>query len=245
MFKLIRRFSIASSLLLGLCVLPAFANQKYYDKLQISTLETWRSNAHKNPMGSRLVELLNAANSAIKANPYDKDQFYIRGYIYGTIGCTSWAIADLSRAIEIDPCYAAAYTERAICYLDLKSYQLAVLDLDRAIYLNPRSGDARYARGRTHLELHKPSAALTDLSNCETMPFKPALPGELPGNFYDAPLYYLGVCNEQLGRSDAALRCFKASLRTAERYGGSGYIHRYADQPIDAATRITSYERTD
>jgi tetratricopeptide (TPR) repeat protein len=216
--------------------------QPYFEKTQTDIVDKWKTTAVKTQTGQQLVALLERCNNSIKQNPRNKEAYYERGYLLGTIGCTTWAIADLTKAVEIDPCYAAAYTERGNCYLDFKNYSLARADLDRAIYLNPRSGDARLARGKVMLELGKPAAALVDFSNAQNMPFAPALPGELPGNFYNASDYYLGVCNESLGRTDTALRYFKAAKSHAQRYAGTGYLHRYADKPTDAATRIAAYE---
>lgn len=218
------------------------AGQPYYEKTQMDMVATWKKTAVKTQTGQQLTELLDRCNNTIKQNPRSKEAYYQRGYLLGIIGCTTWAIADLTKAIEIDPCFAAAYTERGNCYLDFKNYSLARADLDRAIYLNPRSGDARLTRGRVLLELGKPGAALVDFSNAQNMPFAPVLPGELPGNFYNAADYYLGVCNETMGRTDTALRYFKASKSAAQRYAGNGYLHRYADKPTDAATRIATYE---
>lgn len=217
-------------------------SQPYRDDAQWVTLETWKKNARTSPLGYPLVDLLSSCNSRLKENPHDKKSFFLRGYLFGILGCTSWAISDLSSAVAIDPSYAAAYTERGICYMDLGNLPLAQADLDRAVYLSPRSGDARYARGRLYLAMNKPVQARQEFANAQGMPFSPALPGELPGNFYDAPEYYLGRCLDAMGNGDGAVVYYKRALRAAGRYGGSGYLHRYADQPQDTTVRIAHYE---
>ena len=56
------------------------------------------------------------------------------------------AIAEFSRAIEINPKYANAYMRRGICYHDTKKYDLAVADYDKAIIINPKDEWAHYER---------------------------------------------------------------------------------------------------
>lgn len=167
----------------------------------------------------------------------------MRGYLYGIIGCTGYAIGDLSAAIRVDPSYGKAYTERGICYMDLKMYQQAKADLDRAISLCPDSADARFAHGKLMLEMERPHSAETDFRACQNSAckFQPALPGELPANYFNGPDYYLGVCCEAEGKTDAALRYYKAAAKS-KPLGGSGYIKRYSDQPLDAAFRVSRLE---
>lgn len=208
---------------------------------EVSTLAAWKETAKKTAVGNQLIHILNSSNAILKSTPKHKQALYMRGYLFGTVGCTYSAIADLTKAIEVDPSFAAAYAERGICYMDQKNYAKAKLDLDKAIQLNPRSGDAHFARGKLFLEMDRPNSALSDLASCQAMGFVPALPGELPANYYNAPSYYLGACYEAMGRPDTALRYYKDSVKSP-RLGGSGYIHRYSDQPLDASHRVALYE---
>ena len=210
-------------------------------KTETTVLSEWKQNASQTAVGNQLLKILNSSNAILASAPKHKQSLYMRGYLFGVIGCTGSAIQDLSKAIAADPSYAAAYTERAICYMDLKEYDKAKVDLDRAIQLNPRSGDARFARGKLLLEMNRASSAVSDLSACQTLSFAPALPGELPANFYGAPEYYLGACYEAMDRHESALKYYKSSIKTP-RLGGSGYIHRYSDQPLDAKYRVALYE---
>lgn len=229
------RFAIAAMLSTAL---TASAQES---KSESTILSEWRETARQTAVGTQLIQILNSANSILARTPKHKQSLYMRGYLLGVVGCTASAIADLSKAIEVDPSYSAAYTERAICYMDLKQYDKAKVDLDRAVQLNPRSGDARFARGKLLLELNRPNSAVSDLSTCQTLTFAPALPGELPANFYGAPDYYLGACYEAMDHPETALKYYKSSLKTP-RLGGSGYIHRYSDQPLDAKYRVALFE---
>lgn len=210
---------------------------------ELSTLNAWMENAGKTAVGNDLLKVLNTSTVLLKQNPQNKKASYMRGYLYGIIGCTSYAIADLSKAIADDPSYAAAYTERGICYMDLKMYDRAKSDLERAIALNPYSADARFAHGKLMLELERPQSAENDFRACQnsSCKFTPALPGELPSSYYNGVDYYLGVSCEAQGKLDAALRYYKSAAK-AKTMGGSGYIKRYSDQPLDASFKVTKLE---
>lgn len=210
---------------------------------ELNILNAWKESATKTAVGNDLLKVLNNTNAVLKATPKNQRALYMRGYLLGIVGCTGYAIQDLSKAIEVDPNYGAAYTERGICYMDLKMYDRAKADLDRAIALSPYSADARFAHGKLMLELERPQAAENDFRACQsgTCKFTPVLPGELPANYYNGPDYYMGIAAEQEGKLDAALRHFKAASK-AKPLGGSGYIKRYSDQPLDAALRISRLE---
>jgi tetratricopeptide (TPR) repeat protein len=219
------------------------ANAQHSNEYQI--LATWKASAKSTNLGSQLLTLLDNCNRTLAYNPNDKNALFRRGYLYGTIGCTGSALADLSKAVQVDPYFAAAYTERGICYIDTKNYDRALYDLNRALQLNPYSGDATFARGRLFLLQGKPQLALRDFRTCQnsSVRFNPSLPGEYPANHYDAQDYYIGACYEAMDKPDEAVRFYKASLKTPQ-YGSVGYLHRYADQPLDTKYKISSLERT-
>lgn len=204
-----------------------------------STLKKWKNEAQNSKYGRELLTLLNDSNRRIKHNSTDKNSLYKRGYLYGVIGCTESAIIDLNNAIEIDPYFSKAYTERGICYLDKKDYVNALKDLNKALTLNAWSGNARFARGRLLLEVNEPQLAEKDLRTCtrSTTRFSKTLPGELPANYYNAVSYYLGKAYEKLGRRFDAVREYKKFQQTANVYS-PGWLHRYADKPSDASSRV-------
>jgi len=61
------------------------------------------------------------------------------------------ALADLNRAIELNPEYAWAIAHRGRTYQAMKRYDDALADLNRAIELDPSDDD--YAA--TRLEIHR------------------------------------------------------------------------------------------
>jgi tetratricopeptide (TPR) repeat protein len=236
---------IASAAVVSLISLQAAGAVFAQVASEVSTLNSWKSGAKGTQLGYQLLQLLEGSNRALTYNPRDKGALYRRGYLYGTIGCTQSAINDLTSAIQLDPYLAAAYTERGICYMDQKNYQNALYDLNRAVQLDPRSGDALFARGRANLASGKTQLALADFraTQWSVMKFHTTLPGELPANHYDAPNYYLGACYEAMDKPDEALKYYKASSKTPQT-GTVGFLHRYADQPLDTKYRISSLERT-
>ena len=64
------------------------------------------------------------------------------------------AIADLSKALEINSGDYAAYNERGIAYAEKDQYDLALSDFNKAIEINPNFGNAHYNR-KTLLRRYK------------------------------------------------------------------------------------------
>jgi tetratricopeptide (TPR) repeat protein len=59
------------------------------------------------------------------------------------------AIADYTKAIEINPNYASTYYNRGILKKDLKDYSGAIADYTKAIEINPNYAIAYYNRGNS------------------------------------------------------------------------------------------------
>lgn len=204
--------------------------------LETPTLNNWRENAQSSLVGEELLYYLDRTNAALQSNASDGDALYRRAYLYGLIGCTRMAISDLSKALTQDASQAAWHRERGVCFIDMKNYEKALNDLNQSVNLNPSSGDSRLARARLLLLMGKPQQALDDLLICQraSMEFKPVLPGELAANHYKTIDYYLGACYEALGRKHEAIRCYRDATNVEPGMRGA-YVHRYADQPTDAA----------
>lgn len=224
---------------------PKLATPVYGQALgEVETLNSWKATARTTMLGNQLLTYLDLSNKSLAYNSTDKNALYRRGYLYGTIACTQSAISDLSKAISVDPYFAAAYCERGICYIDMKDYNRALSDLNRAIQLNPNSGDAVMARGRVWLATGKAQLALADFrwASQGNMKYAPMLPGEFPGNQYDAASYYIGSCYEAMDRPEDAVKYYRSSMKT-QQIGQIGFLHRYADQPLDTKWRLSSLEK--
>lgn len=210
------------------------------DDPDVMTLENWKARVRGSMHGDKLIGMLGNLDASIVRNHRDTHSLYTRGHLYGTVGCTSAAIVDLTKVIQTEPGNAGAYCERGICFMDQGDYDRALRDLDKAVEMNPHSGDARLTRGRLLMWQGKPLLALNDLlaARYGNLDFSTALPGELPANYYKAPDYYLGACYEQLGNPTEALKYYKEA-NDLPSTSSPGYIHRYADQPSDVSDCLT------
>jgi tetratricopeptide (TPR) repeat protein len=72
------------------------------------------------------------------------------------------AIADLDKAISLNPDYAEAYNSRGLTYRALKDYQKAIADYDKAIALNPKLALAYTNRGIIYHALKEYPKAIAD-----------------------------------------------------------------------------------
>lgn len=80
-----------------------------------------------------------------------------RGVAYGELGETQKAIADLDKAILINPNFAEAYYNRGVVYNELGENQKAIADYNQAIRINPNYAEAYYNRGIRSVERRKKS----------------------------------------------------------------------------------------
>jgi tetratricopeptide (TPR) repeat protein len=62
------------------------------------------------------------------------------------------AIADINKAIKINPEYAIAYRNRGFAYYNKGLYDQAIADYSKAIEIDPEYADAYINRGYTYFE---------------------------------------------------------------------------------------------
>jgi tetratricopeptide (TPR) repeat protein len=84
-----------------------------------------------------------------------------RGNAYKGMGQSEKALADWSRAIDLDSSLAAAYTARATHYRLTGEHAKALPDLEQSIRLEP-SVDAYFQRGQVYAELGEHQKAIND-----------------------------------------------------------------------------------
>jgi tetratricopeptide (TPR) repeat protein len=87
-----------------------------------------------------------------------------RGAAYGGLRQYDKAIADYSKAIELDPKFAAAWYNRGAAYVGLRQYDKAIADYSKAIELDPNGAVYWNNRGLAHHELHQYDKATADWS---------------------------------------------------------------------------------
>jgi hypothetical protein len=70
-----------------------------------------------------------------------------RAVVYGNNGDNDRAIADYSKANEIDPKFVSAYVGRGVAYGKKGEYDRAIADFDKAIEIDPKYAPAYVGRG--------------------------------------------------------------------------------------------------
>jgi tetratricopeptide (TPR) repeat protein len=89
---------------------------------------------------------------------------YNRGYGYHNSGELPRAMADYSRALELDPAHASAWHNRGIGHAEQGDLSAALADFGRAVALDPGKWETREARGMVLAALGDHAAARADFS---------------------------------------------------------------------------------
>ena len=93
----------------------------------------------------------------------EKLDYYLSGLKKNRSGDYQGAIVDLTKAIEIDPKYAAAYKNRGLAKSNLGNYQEAIADYNKAIEIyNPQDDVAYNNRGYAKRKLGDYQGAIAD-----------------------------------------------------------------------------------
>ena len=74
------------------------------------------------------------------------------------------AVTYYTKAIELDPKYAAAFRGRGDCYGELKKYPESISEYNKAIELDPKYITAYNGRGLSYNDLKKHSEAIADFT---------------------------------------------------------------------------------
>jgi tetratricopeptide (TPR) repeat protein len=106
---------------------------------------------------------IGSLDTALDIEKHNPVALYNRGVFYFNLGEYDHAIADYSRAIELDPTQGLAYNNRclarAVAGKDLVD---ALADCDRALKLMPTNTDVRNTRGLVYLKLGDPAIAAAE-----------------------------------------------------------------------------------
>ena len=90
------------------------------------------------------------------------DDYFYRAYDKHRKGDLRGAIADYTKAIEIDPNYANAYVDRGVAKDDLEDYYGAIADYTKVIEIDPNEAKAYYNRGNSKGNLEDYKGAIAD-----------------------------------------------------------------------------------
>jgi tetratricopeptide (TPR) repeat protein len=143
---------------------PETSNGTSADELVIRAINKFFVPDPSNPERDKR-EAIQLLTQAIAQRPNYFYAYYIRGYIYRSLGENAQALTDFNRTLQLHPQDAIVYFNRGNTRADLKDYAGAVADYGRSIQLNPRSNIAYNNRGNLKdTVLNDPQGALKDFS---------------------------------------------------------------------------------
>ena len=158
-----------------------------------------------------------------------------RGNALGDLGRHEEALADYTRAIELNPQHANAHYNRGNALGDLGRHEEALADYTRVIELNPQHTNAHYNRGVTLDDLGRHEEALADYTRVI----------ELNPQHANAH-YNRGVTLDDLGRHEEALADYTRAIEINPQYakahnnrgGALGNLGRHEEAVADYTRAI-------
>ncbi len=148
--------------------------------------------------------------------------FYL-GWLYQvSTNNLNQAIADYSKAIELDPNAANVYNNRGVAYYALDEYDLAVADYSKAIELDPNAANVYNNRGVAYYALDEYDLAVADYSKAI----------ELDPN-YAYGYYNRGVAYYALAEYDLAVADYSQAIELDPNYAYSYYNRGAAYYALD------------
>jgi tetratricopeptide (TPR) repeat protein len=109
------------------------------------------------------------ASVAGRGTPQTPQEYLDRGVSQRRAGKPEAAIADLTRALELDPALATAFAQRALARNELGQQEAAITDFTQAIELDGTQADPYFNRGLTYLNLARLEAALADFTTASDL----------------------------------------------------------------------------
>lgn len=133
--------------------------------------------------------------------------YFSRGNMHFQLRRYDLAVADYTRAIELDPRYVLAYDNRGVVYNRLGDVERAVRDFARAIELAPGFADPYHNRGLAYAGAGALDLAIADFS---------AAIARSPGDA--SILLHRGIANGQRGDFDKALADYELAIKLKPDY---------------------------
>ena len=103
------------------------------------------------------------------------EQHNTRGIALAEEGEHEHAIAEFSKAIEVDPKLAKAHYNRGLTYFEKGEFDKAIADFNEAIEVDPKFAKAYYNRGTLHAARGEVAKAVSDLEKFIELSDDPAL----------------------------------------------------------------------
>jgi tetratricopeptide (TPR) repeat protein len=96
-----------------------------------------------------------------------------RAYIYLGMGKKDLALADLTKAVELNTRHAHVFHNRGTIYLEKEAWDAAIADFDEAIRIDPNMSEAYYNRAVAHVG--KGDLAQADADRVQAFKLNPEL----------------------------------------------------------------------
>lgn len=119
--------------------------------------------------GVRLLEdghfeqAYNVFDSIVREEPRNAEAYARRGFAQLALGGITGGLADINRALEINPDYALAHNYKGVVFGMNGIRDQAILEFTRAVELAPGLTEAYVNRGKIYLEMSDGESALADL----------------------------------------------------------------------------------
>jgi tetratricopeptide (TPR) repeat protein len=174
-------------------------------------------------------------NEAVKG--LSATDWFDKGYALGIAGRNQEAMEAFSRAIELSPKDAEAYSNRGAVYGKLGDHKQAIRDHDRAIELNPKLAAAYNNRGSAYADLGNHRRAIKDFDRAIELNTK-----------YEWAYANRGIAYHNLGDHKQAIRDYDRAIELdpgfAKAYNnrGAAYLilgnHQQAIRDYDRAIEL-------
>src|SRR5262249_4762171 len=89
-----------------------------------------------------------------------------RGRMYTELHQYDKALANVNKAIGLDPKLALPWNNRGHTYIEMRQYDKALADLNKAMELDPRNAWPWHDRARIYTKLHQYDKALAAANKC-------------------------------------------------------------------------------
>jgi tetratricopeptide (TPR) repeat protein len=214
---------------------PRAAQRNAPDELLIIGLNKFISPNPNDPRREK-KEAIQALTQAIAIKPNYAQAYFLRGYIYSSIGNNAQALQDFNRTLQLDPTYVGAHVNRAGVKFRLKDGLGSLADFNRAIQLNPNSYSAYNNRGVLKKEvLQDYAGAMAD--------FNQAIKNEPTSAFgyFNRALLKADILDDIPGALGDYDRAIELNPRYAEAYNNRGLLKSRSLQ--DAQGGLEDIER--
>lgn len=212
-------------------------------ELDASSFGALMSSADNYMKGGQTELSIDAYGAALVQRPDHAPAYAGRGAVRRSDGDAAGAVADLNRAIELNPSLSAAFRERGLAHFALQDTESAFSDLETALSLDSLDALAYASRGVIYASEGQFPQAIGDLD--QALRLQPDNAGHY-GN--------RGAAYGSLGRHVDAIRDFSAAIELAPNESlhyvgrGQGYLElsqvARADADFQSAIELNSLDST-